>query len=131
MASEEDIFTDDKLDVYKIRGTIRFLDNNGGPYLERAEFVDIPLFKDYSYFENNEFIVVTINVNYLIDAGLKYIYLISPYYEDKTTIPYEYCNIFGCGIVRQGDSPYSNWNNIQNNLAFKHYLYQSHIRKEK
>ena len=113
--------------------TIGFVTNNG----ELTKYTiekQLPVVYKNSEFFYLDFYVFTREITQEIyDSYCKYIYLTDwlPGNYPQSHYIDEQNRIYNCGILRKGEDPYGNWQEQQNNLAFKHYLYQSHIRKEK
>lgn len=86
---------------------------------------------NYDNINNVDVLVYTRTItNNIIDGGYKYIYLYS-YLPDKgSNVPKEVLDTVGSYIIKKGQPPYSNWNDIQNGMGFKHLLYQVHKRKK-
>lgn len=113
--------------------TLGFLTPSGSlsPYTSEMK---LPVVYKNSEFFNLNFYVYTREITQdIYDTYAKYIYLTDWLPKDYPQSHYidEQNRIYNCGILRKGKDPYDNWQEQQNNLAFKHYLYQSHIRKEK
>lgn len=91
------------------------------------------VYKNSEFFDLNFYVYTREITQNLYDNISKYIYLTDWLPKDYPQSHYidEQNRIYNCGILRKGEDPYGNWQEQQNNLAFKHYLYQSHIRKEK
>lgn len=88
---------------------------------------------DYKKFENENILTMKINMNTYYDAGYRYVWLytIIPKNYPLYKLPKELTNIYGSTIIRSGTDNEENWLNEQNKLAMKHYLYQTHIKKER
>lgn len=113
-------------------GSFGFLTSEGSlsPYTTEMK---LPVVYKNSEFLDLNFYVYTREITQNIyDNYSKYIYL-TDWLSNNPRTHYidEQNRIYNCGILRKGKDPYDNWQEQQNNLAFKHYLYQSHIRKEK
>ena len=91
------------------------------------------VYKNNKFFDLDFYVFTREITQEIYDRFCKYIYLIDWLPSDYPQSHYidEQNRIYNCGILRKGKDPYDNWQEQQNNLAFKHYLYQSHIRKEK
>ena len=105
-----------------------------GKLQDYTQELTLPVIYNNSKFVDLDFYVITKSISRRpLDAYLRYIYLpdwLPRNYPQSHYID-EQNRIYNCGILRKGEDPYGNWQEQQNNLAFKHYLYQSHIRKEK
>lgn len=108
--------------------------NSSGILSKYTKEITLPVIYNNSKFVDLDFYVYTRKVTQEMYEGYsKYIYLpdwLPRNYPQSHYID-EQNRIYNCGILRKGEDPYGNWQEQQNNLAFKHYLYQSHIRKEK
>lgn len=114
------------------RLNISWYNKTGTLLTNRVSEITLPVIYKGEQFINLEFYNMYFNMgDYYKD--FKYIYLTDWLPKDYPQSHYidEQNRIYNCGILRKGEDPYGNWQEQQNNLAFKHYLYQSHIRKEK
>ena len=114
-------------------GTFGLIKDDGSlsPYTTEMK---LPVVYKNSEFRYLNFYVYTREITQdFYERYSKYIYLTDWLPKDYPQSHYidEQNRIYNCGILRKGKDPYGNWQEQQNNLAFKHYLYQSHIRKEK
>lgn len=113
--------------------TLSFINHNGELSSNTKE-ITLPVIYNNSKFVDLDFYVYTKTITSRPnDRYLKYVYLpdwLPRNYPQSHYID-EQNRIYNCGILRKGEDPYGNWQEQQNNLAFKHYIYQSHIRKEK
>ena len=133
VASNEPTFIDKN-------GNINFVDG-------RTKFASIPLLKingdyydntkdlkilSYNYDEINyeDYIGKETSLKNALNSGFNYYWIITSVPENYPIAKFDY-EKYNCNIEIPLPNPYGNWQEQQNNLAFKHYLYQSHIRKEK
>lgn len=113
-------------------GVFGFLKSNGELSKYTTE-IKLPVIYKNSNFVDLDFYIYTREITEDVYNKVKYIYLTDwlPSNYPQSHYIDEQNRIYNCGILRKGKDPYDNWQEQQNNLAFKHYLYQSHIRKEK
>lgn len=113
--------------------TFSFLTASGSLSSYTTEMKLPVVYKNSEFFDLNFYVYTREITQDLYDRYAKYIYLTDWLPKDYPQSHYidEQNRIYNCGILRKGKDPYDNWQEQQNNLAFKHYLYQSHIRKEK
>ena len=133
IASNEPTFIDKNGDINFVPGrtefgSIRIL-TNSGDYLDNTKELKI-LSYDYDNINYDEYLGVQINLKKALSRGYKYLWMITSVPENYPIAKFDY-EKYNCNIEIPLPNPYGNWQEQQNNLAFKHYLYQSHIRKEK
>ena len=124
-----------KVDFYNIPqySTFGFVTNDGELTNYTIEKQLPVVYKNSEFFDLDFYVYTREITQEIYDRYCKYIYLTDwlPDGYPQTHLIDEQNRIYNCGILRKGKDPYDNWQEQQNNLAFKHYLYQSHIRKEK
>lgn len=113
--------------------TFGFVTNNGELTKYTIEKQLPVVYKNSEFFDLDFYVFTREITQEIYDRFCKYIYLVDwiPGSYPQSHYIDEQNRIYNCGILRKGEDPYGNWQEQQNNLAFKHYLYQSHIRKEK
>ena len=133
ICSNEPTFIDKNGDIHFVPnrtefGSIRIL-NSSGNYLANTKELKI-LSYDYDNINYDEYLGIETNLKTPLSRGYKYLWIITSVPENYPIAKFGY-EKYNCNIEIPLPSPYGNWQEQQNNLAFKHYLYQSHIRKEK
>ena len=133
IASNEPTFIDKNGDIHFVPGrtefgSIRIL-NNSGDYLDNTKELKI-LSYDYDNINYDEYLGIQTNLKTALSRGYKYLWIITSVPENYPIAKFNY-EKYNFNIEIPLPNPYGNWQEQQNNLAFKHYLYQSHIRKEK
>ena len=109
-------------------GSIRILNGNGD-FLNNTKELKI-LSYDYDNINYDEYLGIQTNLKTPLSRGFKYLWIITSVPENYPIAKFDY-EKYNSNIEISLPNPYGNWQEQQNNLAFKHYLYQSHIRKEK
>ena len=109
-------------------GSIRILNSNGD-FLNNTKELKI-LSYDYDNINYDEYLGIQTNLKTPLSRGFKYLWIITSVPENYPIAKFDY-EKYNSNIEISLPNPYGNWQEQQNNLAFKHYLYQSHIRKEK
>lgn len=133
IASNEPTFIDKNGNINFVSGRTKFatmpLLKSNGDYYETTKDLKI---LSYNYDEINyeDYIGREISLNNALNAGFNYYWIITSVPENYPIAKFDY-EKYNCNIEIPLPNPYGNWQEQQNNLAFKHYLYQSHIRKEK
>lgn len=124
-----------EIDFTNLSGFGRFaiITSNGSLTQYTTEMLLPVVYKNSKFLDLNFYVYTREITQEMYDTYSKYIYLTDWLPGDYPQSHYidEQNRIYNCGILRKGEDPYDNWQEQQNNLAFKHYLYQSHIRKEK
>ena len=117
----------------KTWGALGFLKSDGSLSRYTTEMKLPVVYKNSEFIDLNFYVYTRKITQDDYEQYAKYIYLTDWLPKDYPQSHYidEQNRIYNCGILRKGKDPYDNWQEQQNNLAFKHYLYQSHIRKEK
>ena len=133
ICSNEPTFIDKNGDIHYVTGrtefgSIRILTNNGN-YLNNTKELKI-LSYDYDNINYDEYLGIQSSFKKALSLGYKYLWLITSVPENYPIAKFDY-EKYNFNIEIPLPNPYGNWQEQQNNLAFKHYLYQSHIRKEK
>lgn len=133
IASNEPTFIDKNGNINFVNGRTKFatipLLKSNGDYYETTKDLKI---LSYNYDEINyeDYIGREISLKNALNAGFNYYWIITSVPENYPIAKFDY-EKYNCNIEIPLPNPYGNWQEQQNNLAFKHYLYQSHIRKEK
>ena len=133
LCANEPTFIDKNGDIHFVPGqtefgSIRIL-NNSGDYLANTKELKI-LSYDYDNINYDEYLGIQTNLKTPLSRGYKYLWIITSVPENYPIAKFDY-EKYNSNIEIALPNPYGNWQEQQNNLAFKHYLYQSHIRKEK
>lgn len=133
ICSNEPTFIDKNGDIHFVPnrtkfGSIRILSSSGN-YLGNTKELKI-LSYDYDNINYDEYLGIQTNLKASLSRGYKYLWIVTSVPENYPIAKFDY-EKYNSNIEILLPNPYGNWQEQQNNLAFKHYLYQLHIRKEK
>jgi len=133
ICSNEPTFIDKNGDIHYVSGRTQFASirimSSSGDYLAGTKELKI-LSYDYDNINYDEYLGIQFNLTTALSRGFKYFWIITSVPENYPIAKFDY-EKYNFNIEIPLPDPYGNWLETQNNLAFKHYLYQSHIRKEK